>query len=316
MTLDHYTPPTPATLDHGDIAVKRLGEWATAAQSASVISEQLVRTSFVPEAFRGKPYEATAAILAGLEIGLSPMAALRSFDVIQGQAAPRALTLRAVVQSHGHKMELEESTATRCKMKGRRRDDTAWQTITWTIDRAKQLGLLGKHNWKVQPQAMLLARATSELARLIAADAILGIGYSAEELADGATGEVLTVTLTADPATGEIAPVAEAGTRKMSRRKPTEPAPPDDDIVDAEVVTDGPSEPQTKKVMALFNEQGIKERTERLAYISSVIGREVETWKDTTKAEASTVIESLVAMSVPTPEDADDGPALFDDEQP
>jgi hypothetical protein len=314
MTLDHYQPTTPAVVDNTDIAVKRLGEWATAAQSASVIAEQLVRTSFVPESFRGKPYEATAAILAGLEVGLSPMASLRSFDVIQGQAAPRALTLRAIVQAHGHEIELEESSATRCKMRGRRRGSQTWQTITWTQDRAKQLGLLGKNNWKSQPQAMLLARATSELARLIAADAILGIGYTAEELADGATGEVLTVTLTPDPATGEIAPTPEAGTRKMSRRKPTEP-PPADEIVDAEVVEDGPSEPQTRKVMALFNEQGIKERTERLAYISSVIGREVETWKDTTKAEASTVIESLVAMSVPVPEPpADDGPALFDDQ--
>src|SRR5512139_2289224 len=80
----------------------RLASWATAAHAAHEMATGLVQTSFVPEAFRGKPHEATAAILAGAEIGLDPMAALRSFDIIQGTAAPRANTLRAVVQANGH----------------------------------------------------------------------------------------------------------------------------------------------------------------------------------------------------------------------
>ncbi|MBQ1164468.1 hypothetical protein KBZ21_41525, partial [Streptomyces sp. A73] len=39
-------------------------------------------------------------------------------------------------------------------------------------------------NYKTQPQNMLLARATAECARLIAADVLMGMPYSAEELAD------------------------------------------------------------------------------------------------------------------------------------
>ena len=290
--LEPYQPQAPALA--ADIAVQRLGEWANSAQAAHGVAAELVKTSFVPEAFRGKPYEATAAILAGLEVGLSPMAALRSFDIIQGQAAPRALTLRAIVQGAGHDMVLDESTATRCKMRGRRRGTHEWQTVTWTLDRAKQLGVTSKNNWRSQPQAMLLARATSELARLIAADAILGIGYTVEEIADGAQGDVLPAP---DTETGEIPAPSDTGTRRMSRRKPApapEPAPADDGIVDADIVEDGPTEPQTKKVMALFNEQGITDRADRIAYISATIGRDVESWKNTTKDEASTVIDALV----------------------
>ncbi len=37
-----------------------------------------------------------------------------------------------------------------------------WQTSVWTIERAQQMGLLGKDQWKKQPDAMLVARATSE----------------------------------------------------------------------------------------------------------------------------------------------------------
>jgi hypothetical protein len=52
----------------------RLMQWAEAASATHRMAQMLVRTSFVPEAFHGKPDEAAAAILAGLEVGLEPMA--------------------------------------------------------------------------------------------------------------------------------------------------------------------------------------------------------------------------------------------------
>lgn len=220
-----------AVRDHQGEAVQRLSEWATSAQAASAVAAELCRSSFVPDSFRGKPNEATAAILAGLEVGLQPMAALRSFDVIQGQAAARAITLRAIVQSHGHEVEVVESTATRCKVRGRRRGSDAWQEVTWTMDRARQLGVTNKPNWKNQPQAMLVARATSEICRLIASDAILGIAYSSEEIADGAgAGVEVPAVTTADPDVPG-SPTAPAGTKRMSRKRKAasnaEPAPAD-----------------------------------------------------------------------------------------
>lgn len=277
-----------------DKAVRRLTEWAQSAQAAHSIATTLVQTTFVPDGFKGKPGEATAAILAGLEVGLQPMAALRSFDVIQGQAAPRALTLRAIVQSFGHEMVLEESTATRCKMRGKRRGSSEWVGVTWTIDRAKDLGLTGKHNWKAQPQAMLVARATSELARLIAADAILGLGYSAEEIADGGPVEQATTRQTLD--------ATPTGTRKMSRKAPAPAAPPElaDDVHDAEVVEEPETgeaitKAQSKALHASFNDAGITERDQRLDYCRNLIGRDLDTSNDLTKVEASRIIDALKA---------------------
>jgi hypothetical protein len=273
-------------------AVARLSEWAQAASAAYVVAERLVTTSFCPQQFRGKPEEAAAAILSGSEVGLSPIASLKAFDIIQNTAAPRALTLRAIVQSQGHEIIVEESTETRCKVRGRRRDSSEWVKVTWTMDRAKGLGLATKDNWKKQPGAMLVARATSELARLIAADAILGIGYVAEEIADGAD---VTVQPDSTPAAVE-APKK----RTMKRKPPKDDDPPHQPTGDeaAELVAP-PADPMTddqqRKMFKQFNDLGITVRDDYRGYIQKVIGRDIESSKELSKAEASSVIEAQIA---------------------
>lgn len=269
-------------------AVARLADWAQSAQAAHSVATSLVQTSFVPEQFRNKPHEATAAILAGAEVGLSPMASLKSFDIIQGTAAPRALTLRAIVQSQGHEMLMDESTATRCKMRGKRRGSSEWVNVVWTMDRAKALGVTNKANWQKQPQAMLVARASGELARLIAADAILGIGYSIEEIADGFSDD--TQIVESKPTTAK---------RTMKRKPPTEvesesePTEVEAEIVNAPAGTDAlRTEDQSKKMFAQFGELGITERDHYSRYIGKVLGYEKESSKELTITEASQVIEA------------------------
>lgn len=157
-----------------------LVKWVESARQASLLAQSLAKTSFAG-AYRGKPEEATAAILTGQELGLKPMASLKSIDVIQGQPALRAHAMRAIVQGQGHELELMESDDTHCRMRGRRKGADGWQEVTWTIARARQLGLLGKDQWKKQPGTMLVARATGEICRLIASDALHGLAYAAEE---------------------------------------------------------------------------------------------------------------------------------------
>lgn len=277
MSIQQYEERPNALATSQDVAVHRLGEWAQSADAAYQVAERLSLSAFVPAQFKGKPVELTAAILAGIEVGLSPMAAMRSFDIIQGQAAPRAITLRAVVQSYGHEMVLIESTASRCRMRGRRKGSEEWQTVTWTTDRAKDLGLLSKDNWKKQPGAMLVARATSELARLIASDAILGIGYSSEEVADGGTFDAQVAAETTTPA-------AATGTRKMSRK----PKPANEDGTPAPDV-----EGQMKAMHAAFNDAGITERQDRLDFAMATVNREIESSNDLTWDERSAVIDAL-----------------------
>lgn len=158
--------------------------WAFDLHQAYQIAARLVTTSFVPKTYSGRPEEAAAAIMTGQELGLSPLAALRSIDIIGGVPAMRAVALRALVQSHGHEIWTEETTRQQAIVAGRRLGSDTVERSVWTMDRARELNLTGKDNWRKQPIAMLLARATSELVRLIAADVILGIPYSVEEVED------------------------------------------------------------------------------------------------------------------------------------
>ncbi len=196
--------------------------WARDAREAHTIALSLVKTSFVPNSMRGKPEEAAAAILTGAEIGLTPMAALRSIDIISGTPAMRAHALRGLVQSRGHDVWVEDATPTRAVVKGHRKGSTQVQESAWTLDRARALGLLVRDNWKKQPQAMLVARATSELCRLIASDVLLGLPYSIEELSD----ETSEVTETpAAPKKVSRRAVAPAVEPPPLEEVPSEPAP-------------------------------------------------------------------------------------------
>jgi hypothetical protein len=166
-------------------SMDRLEQWARQAAAVHQVAEQICSTSFAPAAYRGKPAEATAAILAGAELGFDPMASLRAFDNIQGVPAPKAITLRAVVQGAGHEIETVESSATRAVVRGRRHGQGEWQTSVWDIPRAQLMPQYKSNpNYRTNPAAMLVARATAEVCRWIASDAIMGMPYAAEEIAD------------------------------------------------------------------------------------------------------------------------------------
>lgn len=187
MTEIAIRPDAAMEANPGQDAVARLAGWAETARAAHQIATSLVKTSFVPAQYRDKPHEAAAAILAGAEMGIpGPMAALRAFHPINGTPTLSALAMRAIVQSHGHELRIVHSDDTRAEVTVRRRGDAEWQTSVWTIERAKLAGLVGgkNPNWKSNPAAMLVARATSEGSRWVASDALMGMPYSSEELQD------------------------------------------------------------------------------------------------------------------------------------
>jgi hypothetical protein len=337
MSIETWNPPPQngAALARHDpqpttqpAPVVALMEWAQSAQAAHSVAESLVTTSFVPAAFRGRPAEATAAILSGLEVGLSPMAALRAFDIIQGTAAPRAITLRAVVQSRGHQVWVEESTATRAIVKGKRAGSAHVQESVWTIDRARGLGLLGKDNWKKQPGAMLVARATAELCRLIASDAILGLPYTAEELDDGGIMEAPE-----QPAPAVATPARRTAQRRTPPKAPAAPSPaavevdePTGPPLPGEDGYDEPPEPppaggdadlsrkQLARIQTFFSANGIKDRDFRLQVSSLIVGHELTSANDLKIAEASTLIDTLDRIATQNPGEVADALRVLVDE--
>jgi hypothetical protein len=234
-----HAPPNGIVLSDSPLV-----QWAYEAQQANKIALSLAKTSFVPATMKGKPDDITAAILAGQELGLKPMASLRSMDIISGTPALRAHAMRGLVQSHGHEVVVTESTETRCVMRGRRRGTDDWQESRWTIERAKKLGLAGKSEWQKQPQTMLVARATGEICRLIAADVLYAMPYAAEELGDDLPASVVQAEVTPRRTAKRAALPAPAPELMPPDEAEPDPEPTGDDPPEPDLDDDWPDTPQ------------------------------------------------------------------------
>jgi len=76
------------------------------------------------------------------------------------------------------------------------------------------------------------------------------------------------------------------------------------------------SDPQLKKIGALMREQGMTDRTAALEFVVGVVGRQVESRNDLSKAEASRCIDALqkmrdaqtAPMGEPPPDDGEEPP--------
>lgn len=171
MTLATIEQPPPA--------------WVSVVDHAARFAEIIANTEFVPTSMRGKVDVVTACIMYGDAVGLHPSVALQSIHVIEGKPAPSAELCRALVFAAGHTIIVRESTGTSCRVEGQRagRPIDERVSVTWNLDMARAAGLLGRQVWQRYPRAMLLARATSDLARMIFPDVVKGLGYIAETAA-------------------------------------------------------------------------------------------------------------------------------------
>lgn len=169
MTVEAYV-----TGPAGDLV-----RWGQAASAAHALAQSLCRTRFVPEHFRGedKVGDATAAILLGAEVGLSPIASMRALYVAKsGEPTMYSRTIVALVTSRGHEVWTESEGDGRVTVAGRRAGSEHVERVTWTLERAKAAGLAGRNAvYRDHPQAMLYARASADVARRIAPDVLLGI---------------------------------------------------------------------------------------------------------------------------------------------
>jgi len=291
--------------------------------TAHKLATQISDTDFVPKAFRRKPEAVMAALLTGRELGLGPMTALQRIHVIEGKAGLDAQGMRAQVLAAGHDLWIVESTPEKCVAAGRRRGSEHVQEVTWTIQEARAAGLAGKGNWKSYPRQMLQARATAELCRLIAPDALGGLAYSSEELADE-TPQTVRRPSRQGPSEppADVVRITTAATIPDAPQNTPAPAW-DDDVTEAEIVEEQParrgvnhdwskpadepagdalpleqpssdlaSEKQIRMMSALFNGKGMDE-DQIDALVLEVSGSRTASRKELTKQEASTLIDQL-----------------------
>ncbi len=159
------------------------------------LADRLTMTSFVPRSFQGKPAEAAAAMLYGRELGIGPMQSLQGINVIEGKPTASPELMRALIRGAGHKLDITTG-GTACTIRGTRGDTGETATASFTLDDAVQARLVtlkdgkpfsrsSKGNalpWETYTSDMLLARATSRIARMLFSDVISGVSYTPEEM--------------------------------------------------------------------------------------------------------------------------------------
>jgi hypothetical protein len=225
MTEIALNPASNAALAPQSSAAVDLQMWATELTAAYSIGKALASTDFVPASLKtqsgGRPKEleqvaenVAACILAGKALGLDPMNSIQNIFVVHGRPAMYARTMAALVLAAGHEIRRSEATEQQVSYKGRRKGETEWTEVTWSIQRAQKAGYTTNKKYQTDPIAMLTAKCQSEIARVIAPDVLTGIAAVSVE-------EVELEDLGESPA----AAAAPATAPKPLQRKPRAQAP-------------------------------------------------------------------------------------------
>jgi hypothetical protein len=130
----------------------------------------------------GTPEAVLSTVLSGRELGLSAMASLRAFHIVEGKPTMAADALRALVLKSGKAKTFRctERTAQAATFTTTREGEEPME-LRYTIEEAQAAGLVKNGSgWTKNPSDMLVARASSKLARLVYPDVVAGL-YSPEE---------------------------------------------------------------------------------------------------------------------------------------
>lgn len=144
-------------------------------QEVRALSDSLSKSNLLPPDLRGKAAEVFVTVLAGLELGMPPMAALRGIHVIKGKPVLAADAMVGVVLGRGVAKYFRclAETDTEVTYETHRDGSPEPQRCTWSMADAKRAGLDGD-NWRKYPRAMLKARCKSMLARDVYPDVLAG----------------------------------------------------------------------------------------------------------------------------------------------
>ena len=280
MTADvaRYQPTTdiaPAPFSAGGNLIR---EAAAVMADAHALAKAICNTQMIPQHFKGKPDECAAAMLYGASLGLDPMQAVKGIYVVHGSAALYARTMASIVLRDQHELWTVESTNEAVTVAGRRRGTDRVEQATWTYERAQLAGYTSNAKYKTDPQAMLYAKAVSEVCRKIAPDSLAGV-YAVEEL------QLEEVRPGADDRPARAVTAATFTSVTAAKPEPA-PAPADEPPAD-----DPLTDVQRDTLTALFDEAGIPAENQR-AYIADRLERP-DNRRKLTAAEADAVIAHL-----------------------
>ncbi|ASU83540.1 hypothetical protein CDO52_12750 [Nocardiopsis gilva YIM 90087] len=240
----------------------------------------LASSGLLPKAYRGQPANVLFAVEYGRALGLEPITAINSVHVIEGKPSASSGLISALVRRAGHRLRIRVHRDEGLEAVAQiiRADDPDFTFESrWDLARAQRAGVATKQVWKSYPEAMLKARAITEVAREACEEALLGVGYTPEEL--GA--EV-------DP-DGNVVSVPDAQHRAGATIAEA--------VAETTQATTEQSEPQVdpdrmRYMGGLMRHLGMGS-ADALPFVTEVVGREVANRSEMTAEEVEQVISAL-----------------------
>jgi hypothetical protein len=322
VTQSNHLPTRPevGSLPALGAGMAALQQWAEVTQAAAQLIAQIVDTPFFPAALvpkltgpdavalaKGDPAavakqragaiaNGTGAVMAGAELGLSPMQALNNVIVIHGRPSLYAETMVALVQAAGHEIWTEESTDTKAVVCGRRVGSDKVERGEMTFERARKAGWVAKNtNYVSNPMAMLYARAASIACRRTAPEVLKGIA---------AFEDVLDVQQPPRPAVAVRAPVTVA---EITGGQPDDPEPEPEDVP-ADTPDDGdqpelirPPAPEREDLLvslrAGMSNLGVIDPLAQLRACAAILDQPVHAARDMTDDQLHQVLDLVAGLA-------------------
>lgn len=175
-------------------------------------------TDCLPAAYKNNPGAVLLAKSWADAHELPILTAIQWVAFVNGRPVIDATAQRALAERHGYRVSVED-VSDQAATVSISRDGELVGRVTYSLEDAQRAGLAQKDNWRKNPAAMLVARATSTAIRWHAPGVLLG-------------------TLDPDEAV-EPDPVAVLTTQDVPPAGPREPEPsaePVEEIVEAEIV--------------------------------------------------------------------------------
>lgn len=285
-----------ANTSDSSAAIGTLMQHAQAMEAAYQLGSRMANTSLVPQMYQKKPDDATAAILYGAELGLNPIQSLQQIFVVQGKPAIYARTMVALLKTRGYLIETVESSDESVTVRGTDPRSGLVEESTWTYERAKKAGYTSNKKYDTDPQAMLHAKASTEVCRKLAPDVLLGIAHSREELEM----EPIKATVERVPAKAKgVAGVAAALNVGTASESSAEPEPDQVSASDSVENVDTAAEvamattAQQKRIAELLDVEKLDTRQQKLDYLEGQFGRKFTSVAKVTHDEAVQLIGFL-----------------------
>lgn len=297
--------------------------WLVVMKDVVALAEHICDTQFVPKAIRGNAPAVAAAILAGMELDLPPMTALRHVQVVEGAPSLSAEYKRARVLSAGHRLDITEHTTEACTVTGHRKGHEP-VTVRFTIQDARRAGLVeskpghGPRPYVTRPRRMLFARASTEVCDALFTDITNGLPTTelleeGSEDVFGGYNEQPAGPERQRPPVGDLRQRAAAHTVTATVIPDVPPAAPEPPVSgpaaappSAEVAAAGGTRPpqrastgQVGLIQRQFERLGLggeDKRGNRVRVVSRLAGRPLASSKELTSGEAVKVKDTLEGL--------------------